>query len=414
MFFSKNCFFVRDCRYLSPKKASFAGFLEKRIKKHNEISNLAGLYIHIPFCRKACHYCNFHFSTSMKSKSELVVALADELELQKNYLEGAPLETIYFGGGTPSVLTASELNFLFEKINALHKIAPNAEITLEANPDDLSSDYLKSLRDDTPINRLSIGIQSFAEEDLRWMNRAHNAIEARSCIEYAQDAGFDNLTIDLIYGSPTTTDEQWLQNLQIAFDYDIPHISCYALTVEEGTALDSFVKKGKRPNVDEERAARHFEMLMDEMRRNGFLHYEISNFALPDRFARHNSNYWLGEKYLGIGPSAHSFDGVSRQWNVAHNPQYVKALKDGNVPFTREDLTAAQRYNEYVMTSLRTIWGCDPLEISHRFGKEYLKFFNKKIMQPLQNQTVTTDGKKYFLSDKGKLLADRITMELFY
>ena len=350
----------------------------------------------------------------MKSKSDLVVALADELELQKNYLQGASLETIYFGGGTPSVLTTSELNFLFDKINALHEIAPNAEITLEANPDDLNSEYLKSLRRDTPINRLSIGIQSFAEEDLRWMNRAHNAIEARSCIEYAQDAGFDNLTIDLIYGSPTLSDEQWLQNLQIAFDYDIPHISCYALTVEEGTALDSFVKKGKRPNVDEERAARHFEMLMEEMRRNGFLHYEISNFALPDRFARHNSNYWLGAMYLGIGPSAHSFDGASRQWNVSHNPQYIKALRDGKVPFTKEDLTPTQRYNEYVMTSLRTIWGCDPLEINHRFGKDYLKHFNQKILQPIQNQMVMTDGKKYFLSDSGKLLADRITMELFY
>jgi oxygen-independent coproporphyrinogen III oxidase len=350
----------------------------------------------------------------MKSKSELVVAIAEELDLQKDYLKNEPLETIYFGGGTPSVLTATELNFLFDKIYTLYKIAPNPEITLEANPDDLNFDYLKSLREETPINRLSIGIQSFAEEDLRWMNRAHNAIEARMCIEYAQDAGFDNLTVDLIYGSPTTTDEQWLQNLQIVFDYDIPHISCYALTVEEGTALDNFVKKGKRPNVDEERAARHFEMLMDEMRRNGFLHYEISNFALPDRFARHNSNYWLGATYLGVGPSAHSFDGVSRQWNVAHNPQYVKALRDGNVPFTREDLTTTQRYNEYVMTTLRTIWGCDPIEINARFGKEYLKHFNQKIMQPIKNQTVTTDGKKYFLSDKGKLLADRITMELFY
>jgi oxygen-independent coproporphyrinogen III oxidase len=382
--------------------------------QNKHIIILAGLYIHIPFCRKACHYCNFHFSTSMKSKSELVVAIAEELELQKDYLKNEPLETIYFGGGTPSVLTATELNFLFDKIYTLYKIAPNPEITLEANPDDLNFDYLKSLRAETPINRLSIGIQSFAEEDLRWMNRAHNAIEARMCIEYAQDAGFDNLTVDLIYGSPTTTDEQWLQNLQIVFDYDIPHISCYALTVEEGTALDNFVKKGKRPNVDEERAARHFEMLMDEMRRNGFLHYEISNFALPDRFARHNSNYWLGATYLGVGPSAHSFDGVSRQWNVAHNPQYVKALRDGNVPFTREDLTTTQRYNEYVMTTLRTIWGCDPIEINARFGKEYLKHFNQKIMQPIKNQTVTTDGKKYFLSDKGKLLADRITMELFY
>lgn len=345
----------------------------------------------------------------------MLSSILKEIELQKDYLgENAIIETIYLGGGTPSVLTSSELNILFKKIYSSFSIDSNPEITLEANPDDLSVDYLKSLRNDTPISRLSIGVQSFAEEDLLAMNRAHNAIEARACIEYAQDIGFDNLTIDLIYGAPTTSDEQWLRNLKIALDYDIPHISCYALTVEEGTALDSFIKKGKTQPLEEEKSARHFEILMSEMRRYGYIHYEISNFAQQDCFARHNSNYWLGVPYLGIGPSAHSYDGVNRQWNIAHNAQYIKSLSDNQVPFTREDLTTSQRYNEYIMTTLRTIWGCDPSVIDTQFGKNYLIYFNKKVLEFVQNDTVTTDGKKYFLTDKGRLLADKITMELFF
>jgi oxygen-independent coproporphyrinogen III oxidase len=375
---------------------------------------LAGLYVHIPFCKKACHYCNFHFSTSLKLKNEVLAALFKELYLQKDYLNGATLDTIYLGGGTPSVLSAAELNQLFETIERLHPIAKNAEITLEANPDDLSENYLFQLKNETLINRLSIGIQSFAEDDLRWMNRAHNAIDARACIEYAQDAGFDNLTVDLIYGSPTTSDEQWLRNMETVFDYDIPHVSCYALTVEEDTALHTLIQKKKSVPVDDDHAARQFEMLMEAMHRQGYVHYEISNFAQPDHFARHNSNYWLGVPYLGIGPSAHSFDGTSRQWNVANNPQYVRSLAVGEVPFVREELSDTQRYNEYVMTSLRTVWGCDPQLIGNRFGKKILTFFNQKVLQFVNNQLVTTDGKRYFLTDAGKLLADRITMELFF
>ena len=341
-------------------------------------------------------------------------AILKEIELQKDYLGDSTIETIYLGGGTPSVLSSQELNILFRKIYSNFSIESEPEITLEANPDDLSSDYLKSLKNDTPINRLSIGIQSFSEEDLLWMNRAHNAIESRACIEYAQDIGFDNLTIDLIYGSTPTSDEQWIKNLKIAFDYDIPHISCYALTVEADTALDSFIKKGKTKPIEEEKSARHFEILMSEMKRFGYVHYEISNFAQQGCFAKHNSNYWMGVPYLGIGPSAHSYDGTNRQWNIANNAHYIKNLENNEVPFTREELTVAQRYNEYVMTTLRTVWGCDPSVIDHKFGKIYLKYFNQKVLQFIQNQTVMTDGKKYFLTDKGRLLADRITMELFY
>ena len=321
---------------------------------------MAGIYIHIPFCRKACHYCNFHFSTSLKQKDELLAAILKEIEIQKKYLNTAEIETVYLGGGTPSVLSIKDLDILFKTLDTHFTIKDTAEITLEANPDDLSLDYLQELKQHSRINRLSIGIQSFSEEDLLWMNRAHNAIDAKACIEYAQDAGFDNLTVDLIYGAPTTSDEQWLKNMKTVFDYDIPHISCYALTVEKDTALHNLVKKGKMPPIDEEKSARHFEMLMFEMKRFGYLHYEISNFAQPNHFARHNSNYWLGVPYLGLGPSAHSFDGTSRQWNIANNAVYIKSLNDNKVPFERENLTPAQRYNEYVMTTLRTIWGSDP------------------------------------------------------
>jgi oxygen-independent coproporphyrinogen III oxidase len=378
------------------------------------ITTLAGIYIHIPFCRKACHYCNFHFSTSLRYKEEMINAIVKEIDLQKNYLNDNILDTIYLGGGTPSVLTINDLDVLFKKIYTLFSVKSDAEITLEANPDDLNSDYLKALKNGTPINRLSIGVQSFSEDDLLWMKRTHNALEARTCIEYAQDAGFDDLSVDLIYGSPTTSDEQWLHNLEVVFEYDIPHISCYSLTVEQGTALHNHVKNGKSAPVDEEKSSRHFEILMSEMKRNGYLHYEISNFAQPECFAKHNSNYWLGVPYLGIGPSAHSFDGVSRQWNIAHNAQYLKSLANGTVPFTKEELTDTQRYNEYIMTSLRTIWGCDPVVINSRFGKKYLSYFNQHVVQFVQNQLVMTDGKKYFLTDNGKLFADKIAMELFY
>jgi oxygen-independent coproporphyrinogen III oxidase len=344
----------------------------------------------------------------------LLTALLDEIELQKNYLNGADIETVYLGGGTPSILTLNDLDILFKKLSAHFNILENAEITLEANPDDLNDDYLRDLKRYSPINRLSIGIQSFSEDDLLWMNRAHNAIEAKACIEYAQDVGFENLTVDLIYGSPTTDDMQWLKNLKTVFSYDIPHVSCYSLTVETGTALHTMVKKGKSAPTDEEKSARQFEILMAEMKRYGYIQYEISNFAQPDNFARHNSNYWRGVPYLGLGPSAHSFDGKSRQWNIANNTQYINSLTDKILPFEIETLTPTQHYNEYVMTTLRTIWGSDPSHINQKFGKTYLTHFNKNILQFVQNETVVTDGKKYFLTDKGRMLADRIAMELFF
>ncbi len=373
---------------------------------------MAGIYLHIPFCKQACNYCNFHFSTSLRLKDEFLAALRQEMAMQREYLQGEPLDTIYLGGGTPSLLSYGELMQLFETLHTHFKVSDSPEITLEANPDDLSVEYLTTLRK-TPVNRLSIGIQSFAEEDLRYMNRAHNAIEARACIEYAQDKGFDNLTIDLIYGAPTTTHKQWERNLKAIFDYDIPHVSCYALTVEPRTALENHVRRGLTAAPSEDKAAEQFETLMTLMRKYGYVHYEISNFAQPNRFARHNSNYWRGVSYLGLGPSAHSFDGKSRQWNVANNAQYIKSIQANQVPFTREELTINQQYNEYVMTSLRTIWGCDPQHIAEKFGKKMLKHFNKQILPHVQNKTIETDDKCYFLTDKGRFLADGIASDLF-
>ncbi len=376
---------------------------------------MAGIYLHIPFCKQACHYCNFHFSTSLKYKEEMVAAMLREIELRRDYLSGAVLSSIYFGGGTPSLLTNRELNQFFEKIYSLFQVQSDAEITLEANPDDLTKEKLQALNQ-TPTNRLSIGIQSFAEEDLRFMNRAHNVTEARACIENALNTGFENLSVDLIYGAPTTSDTQWKLNIQTVVDYNISHISCYALTVEPKTALGHFVAKGKVSDVNEEQAARQFEMLVQMLRANGYEHYEISNFARPGWYARHNSSYWSGEPYLGVGPSAHSFDGKNvRQWNVANNAKYLNLMGIENLPglMEREILTTAQRYDEYVMTALRTMWGAQ-IEQIRAFGEEFAIFFLEKIQAFIRQQLVEAKGTAYVLTDKGKLLADFIASELFW
>jgi oxygen-independent coproporphyrinogen-3 oxidase len=374
---------------------------------------MAGIYIHIPFCKQACHYCNFHFSTSLRAKPAMLEALVQELYLQRNYLDGKPLSSIYLGGGTPSLLDTADLVLLFNAIRQFHSIQPDAEITIEANPDDLTAQKLESWKNQTPINRLSIGIQSFHEEDLRWMNRAHNATEARESIDRALKAGFNNLTIDLIYGAPTTSDQIWEKNVQTALDYGIPHLSCYCLTVEERTALGVFVKKGKEPPVDEEKSARQFEYLMQAMDDAGYVHYEISNFALPGHFAHHNSSYWKGDTYLGIGPSAHSFNGVSRQWNLANNASYIRSLQEGIVPFEMEVLTPVQQYNEYIMTGMRTVWGCALSQIRN-IGAPFEIHFRKAILPFLDNGTVVFENGTYRLSRSGRLLADGIALDLFH
>lgn len=340
--------------------------------------------------------------------------MLQELEMRKKFFpEKTQIDTIYFGGGTPSLLSANEINTLIQQIYRLFTVAEQPEITLEANPDDLTKAYLQTLKKQTPINRFSIGIQSFWEEDLRYMNRAHNAEEAMRCIQQAQQAGFDNLSIDLIYGTPTLSKEQWRKNLQTAFDLQVPHISCYALTVENKTALSAEIKKKKKAAVDDELMVQQFSILLEEIKRNGYLQYEISNFCKPPHFAQHNTNYWRGISYLGIGPSAHSFDGKIRYWNVSNNTIYINKIEANEPAYEQELLSERERYNEYVMTSLRTVFGVAVKKINHDFGDIYVRHFYLEIAPFIEKKWVECTDEIYTLTDLGKLFCDFITEELF-
>jgi oxygen-independent coproporphyrinogen-3 oxidase len=373
---------------------------------------MPGIYIHIPFCKQACHYCDFHFSTSLNSKDGFLQALGTEIALRKDYLKDKKISTIYFGGGTPSLLLRKEIENILSDLERYFTIDADAEITLEANPDDLTKEKLAELKD-TGINRLSIGIQSFFDEDLKFMNRAHNAGEARNCVKLAQAAGFNNITIDLIYGTPTMDNAQWRKNLAEAFALNVQHISAYCLTVEPKTPLANMVEMKKVPNVSDVRSMEQFVILLKEMKANGFIQYEISNFGKEGFFSRHNSNYWKGEHYLGLGPSAHSFDGVSRQWNVRNNYAYVRAMEKGVPDMQREELTVAQRLNEYIMTSLRTIWGVDLAYIEKEFTQVLLDEVMAEARPYLGSADLELRENKLFLTDKGKLIADRIASDLF-
>ena len=374
---------------------------------------MAGIYIHIPFCKQRCTYCNFHFSTSLSMKDDLLQAIHKELILQKDFLESTPIETIYFGGGTPSLLSSDEINHLFDTIQKNYQIDHIKEFTLESNPDDLTNNYLKSLQE-TPINRLSIGVQSFKEHDLQFMNRAHNAQQADYSIKAAQDKGFTNITIDLIYGTPQLSDNEWKQNLKKIKELDIPHFSAYALTVEEGTLLHNNIQKKKMAPLDNDKAAAQFELLMEEAENMGYEHYEISNLAKSGCYAVHNTNYWRGEKYLGIGPSAHSFSGRKRRWNISNNAIYTKALLTENkISFEEETLSEKDQLNEYIMTSLRTQWGCDLQKISADLGSDYATEILKQSSEFQERDLIISEDNKLFLTRKGKLLADKIASELF-
>jgi len=375
---------------------------------------MAGLYIHIPFCRQKCTYCNFHFSTSLSQKEDLLLALHQELVLQKDFLQSASVETIYFGGGTPSLLHADELKKLFDTIQKNYPITHLTEVTLEANPDDLSQSYLTSLLS-TPINRLSIGVQSFNEKDLRFMNRAHTAQQADYAIKSAQDKGFTNLTIDLIYGSPNLSDIGWKNHLHKVKELDIPHFSAYALTVEEGTLLHHNIQKKKTAPLDAEKAAAQFELLMEEAATMNYEHYEISNLAKENNYAIHNTHYWKGIPYLGIGPSAHSFDGAIRRSNIAHNTRYIQALlKDRKLLFEEETLTETNKINEYIMTSLRTMWGCDLMKIRQEFGDSYADELLNKSEKFIDRKWIEHTQHLLTLTRKGKLFADKIASDLFF
>jgi oxygen-independent coproporphyrinogen III oxidase len=369
---------------------------------------MAGIYIHIPYCRKACHYCNFHFSTSLKSKNEFVPALLKEIELRKDFLPDQDIATIYFGGGTPSLLELNELSAILQTLKKHFNVTEPAEITLEANPDDIRPEIVRQWVE-LGVNRLSIGIQSFFEEDLQWMNRLHNANQAKDCIRIAQENGISNLTIDLIYGTPGLSDEKWQHNLQTVNELGIQHVSCYALTVEPKTALDSMIAKGKKENIDPEQQASQFMQLMEWSEKNGFEHYEISNFAKPGFRSRHNSAYWSGSHYLGLGPSAHSFNGLGRQWNISNNALYIQSMEAGIIPFEEEILTETQRINEYIMTSLRTLEGLDLHKLEPGFQKTVLSSADKYFAD---GKMVRTND-QLILTKTGRLYADGIAADLF-
>jgi oxygen-independent coproporphyrinogen III oxidase len=373
---------------------------------------MAGIYIHIPFCKQACYYCNFHFSTTLKQKNGFLEALLKEIALQNNYLQGQMVETVYFGGGTPSLLTADELKLILAALHQHFTIDGLAEITLEANPDDITNEKLNHWKT-AGINRLSIGVQSFFEEDLQLMNRAHSAQQATDCISRSQEAGFTNFTIDLIYGSPTLTDEKWKQNVDKAIQYSIPHLSCYALTVEPGTALQTMIKRNQAPVVNTDDQARQFLLLMAWLEQAGYDQYEISNFALSGRRSRHNSAYWQGKHYLGLGPSAHSFNGTSRQWNVSNNAQYIASINSNTIPFEMETLTGTQQLNEYIMTSLRTMEGTDLLHVQKLAGLQASHSLQKNSLQYIQQHWLLEHDNRLILTREGRLFADRIAAELF-
>ncbi len=374
---------------------------------------MAGFYIHIPFCRKQCYYCDFHFTVSFKNFDQVVQALKKEIEFRENEFSDVQFETIYLGGGTPSVLPVKEINSIIELVYGCYQILPHAEISLEANPDDLSAEYLSTLRSTSKINRLSIGIQSFRDADLRFLNRQHSSDDAFECIIRSKEKGFDNINVDLIYGIPGMEQNIWQQNLEIFKKLDIPHLSAYHLTIEPKTVLAYYQKRGKIESMDEEESLIQFEILLHFAKENGYDHYEISNFAKPEYYSKHNLGCWNREPYIGIGPSAHSFNLNKRRWNVANNTIYCNSLnRNSSDYFESENIDIRTAYNEYLMTSLRTKHGIDIQYLEDNFGLDFLTGYNDSIRKFISEGEVIKDGTRYYLSDKGKFKADYIISEL--
>lgn len=372
---------------------------------------MAGIYIHIPFCRKACHYCNFHFTTSLRYKDEMLCSIAREIELTAAFDMDA-IETIYFGGGTPSLLSADELKKILDAVKGKFTVIPDAEITLEANPDDVKAAALAAWRT-AGINRLSMGIQSFDEEELRWMNRAHTAKESLQCIDAIKAAGFTNFSTDLIYGSPLLTNDKWKRHVDMVIEKKVPHVSCYALTVEPRTPLAKKIAQHSKEDIHPDIQSEQFLLLMSWMRQAGYEHYEISNYALPGMRSQHNSSYWQGKKYYGFGPSAHSFDGNSRRWNIANNNLYIQSLHNNLIPFEEEKLTPTQHLNEYIMTALRTSEGLDLNKISTQFSEQHATCIRNTVGKYLYNKSLILKDERLVLTDEGKLFADGIAADLF-
>lgn len=372
---------------------------------------MSGIYLHIPFCKQKCTYCDFHFSTSFHGyREKMIETMQDELLLRKDYLTDKLLNSVYFGGGTPSLLREEEFVIFFDAIKKHFTLSAETEITIEANPDDITIENL-AIWKKMGFNRLSIGLQSFKEEDLKWMNRAHTVSEAQNCVELAQKNGFTNISVDLIYGLPDLKQEEWEDHIETVLKMNVQHVSAYCLTVEEKTVLHHLVETKKINPVGEDAQSEHFLYLLKRLKEAGFLHYEISNFGLPGFEAVHNSNYWKGKPYLGIGPSAHSFNGTSRQWSIANNSAYIKNFGINDDWFEMEILTPKERWNEFVMTGLRTSFGVDLEQLAAI--SPITKSFNDKVALFTTNGWVLTDSNKLFLSDEGRLKADHIASELF-
>ena len=379
---------------------------------------MAGIYLHIPFCRQACHYCNFHFSVSRKQQKEFVESLQKEISIQKNFFNHEAvktdnIKTLYFGGGTPSLLTFRELTQIMQTLQDNFTFDPECEITFECNPDDMSFDKTEMLKS-IGMNRLSIGVQSFHSADLRYMNRLHSPAQSVKAIENAQRSGFENITTDLIYGTPTMSKQQWKENIQKITSLSVPHVSAYALTVEKKTALDVFIRKGTAMPVKDEKAEEDFHILCNMMKERGYVHYEISNFGKPGFFSQHNLNYWNGTPYLGLGPSAHSFLPGIRQWNVSNTCKYIDSLKKNRVPFEKEILSKTDQYNEYVMTSLRTMWGIEKQKINTNFDKKYETYLNHEASKQIIAGNLSETNTHFTITEKGRFFSDGIAASLFY
>ena len=373
---------------------------------------MAGIYLHIPFCKRRCHYCNFYALASKRYRPEFVDRLIKETESRKGYLAGQEIGSIYFGGGTPSLLSADELNRIFDCLNRNFRLEANCEITLEANPDDVSREWISSLKH-TPVNRISMGVQSFRDEDLRYLNRIHGSGDAITAVKKLQDKGYHNLTIDLIYGIPGLSIPAWEENLTTFFSLDLQHLSAYALTVEERTPLHVLIARQKMEAPDENATVDHFRRLQELTEEMGYLHYEISNFAREGHYSRHNTIYWTGGHYLGLGPSAHSFNGHSRRWNVSSIKQWIENPDDFSETFEEEVLSKEHRYNEYVMTSLRTMWGCSIAMVRTEFGEEYVAYLLEESRPHILTEKLVIRNDTLYLSRKGKLFADGIASDLF-
>ena len=373
---------------------------------------MAGIYLHIPFCESRCVYCDFFSTTGQETRRvDYVRALVRELELRRHYAEDEPVGSIYFGGGTPSILPVEDLRLIFEQIDRIFTVLPDAEITIEANPDDLTPDYLLALSG-LPVDRISMGVQSFYDEDLRKLNRRHTAAQALQAVKDCREVGFENLSIDLIYGLPGQTAEEWEHNLDVALSLRVPHISAYHLTYEEGTPIYRQLLAGKVTPVSEDTSLKLFNMLTDRLRGAGYLHYEISNFCLPGAFARHNRSYWEGVKYLGVGAGAHSYNGRQRQWNVASLPLYIRGIESGQPEVTREELTAEMRYNEFVMTHLRTMWGVDLEMLAREVGEEWWSYCLRQAQPYLgANRLILTDN-HLILAPDALFISDSILTDL--